>query len=162
MQTCNKCFKELPLTEFHKHPGFPLGVRKTCKACACANSKKWYEENREHHLEVCKEWQKNNRPKILENKRKARAERKKRMEIEYTKTHSDRIKARQRLGYLLYTGEVKKLDHCQVCGCHSEEIEGHHYDYKKPGEVIWVCKSCHGWIHRKYRIHEVEKELATA
>jgi hypothetical protein len=36
--------------------------------------------------------------------------------------------------------------HCQICG-KSGELEGHHADYSKPLEIIWVCKNCHSHIH---------------
>lgn len=161
MQICNKCDRKLPFTDFHKHPGFASGIRKTCKKCACAASKKWYEENREYHLEVCKEWQRKNRKKVI-NYRREKYERTKLLRKEYGKVNPERIEARKKLNSLMRKGEIKKPSQCQVCGNHSEEVEGHHYDYSKPGDVIWVCKSCHGWIHRKYRINEVQSEFKTA
>ena len=38
---------------------------------------------------------------------------------------------------------------CLFCG--SSETEGHHEDYSKPLEVIWLCPKCHAKIHRVFK-----------
>lgn len=42
-------------------------------------------------------------------------------------------------------GDLVPAEHCQKCGCPSEgrALDGHHEDYSKPLEVIWLCRSCH-------------------
>ena len=34
---------------------------------------------------------------------------------------------------------------CQVCG--EKRVDGHHPDYSKPLEVLWLCKVHHNDIH---------------
>lgn len=53
-----------------------------------------------------------------------------------------------RLMRAVYNGTVKKLDHCEHCDS-KDNIHGHHPDYSKPLEVIWLCTSCHGIEHKK-------------
>jgi hypothetical protein len=36
---------------------------------------------------------------------------------------------------------------CSVCKKVSNKIERHHFDYSKPLEVVFVCRSCHRLIH---------------
>jgi len=36
---------------------------------------------------------------------------------------------------------------CEVCG--NQNAEGHHFDYSKPLEVIWLCPVHHKDMHRK-------------
>lgn len=43
-------------------------------------------------------------------------------------------------------GEVVKPTSCSFCG-RSISIEGHHEDYSKPLDVVWLCKKCHRARH---------------
>ena len=45
-------------------------------------------------------------------------------------------------------GTLKRPATCTHCGNPSPEtIQGHHPDYRKPLEVIWLCKKCHRLEH---------------
>jgi len=46
-------------------------------------------------------------------------------------------------------GVLKKSPYCLNCGLISQFIEGHHADYSKPLEVLWLCKECHVKQHLK-------------
>ena len=48
--------------------------------------------------------------------------------------------------YAMKTGRVQKQP-CSVCG--TLKAEGHHPDYFKPLEVVWLCLKHHREIHRK-------------
>ena len=52
--------------------------------------------------------------------------------------------------YAVKTGYLKKPNKCSKCNkiC---KIQGHHKDYEKPLDVIWLCAICHGETHRIYR-----------
>jgi len=55
--------------------------------------------------------------------------------------------ARVRLREALKRNLLIRPDRCSVCdvGC---TPHGHHEDYSKPLEVIWVCPQCHSNIHK--------------
>ncbi len=55
-------------------------------------------------------------------------------------------RARKELSLALYHGKVKKKP-CAVCG-HKITV-GHHFDYRSPLEVIWLCRMHHGAVHRE-------------
>lgn len=40
----------------------------------------------------------------------------------------------------------------KICG-ENTKAHGHHEDYNKPLEVIWMCAKCHLYHHQKYRFH---------
>jgi len=154
MKTCRRCEKSLPLESFHKHSGFKDGRRTTCKECACQESRKYYSNNREKHLETCRDWQKRNPDKVRmyqvvhNNKRTS-------ITKLYKENNPIRVRAQKKLNYAVFKGELQRKEVCQVCGCNDKKIEAHHFDYDKPLEVIWVCTACHGWIHRKHSLRQV-------
>lgn len=61
---------------------------------------------------------------------------------EQTKAHNAMVMAKKE-GILIVP------NNCSMCGNGGLRIEGHHEDYSKPLDVIWVCCKCHTAIHRK-------------
>ena len=76
--------------------------------------------------------------------RKENPEKKKEMNREYAKENPEKIKC-----YKLVYKAVKKgillRKPCQFCS--KEKVQGHHPDYSKPLDVIWLCSSCHKKLH---------------
>lgn len=52
----------------------------------------------------------------------------------------ERIKARHKVSNAIRDGKLFKTA-CAVCG--NIKVEGHHEDYSKPLEVIWLCRKHH-------------------
>lgn len=57
----------------------------------------------------------------------------------------------QALNHAIRKGVVVRPKVCERCGKTHAKINGHHSDYSKPLEVIWVCPQCHADIHREAR-----------
>lgn len=70
-------------------------------------------------------------------------------EIIYRERHPEKIEAQTKLRIAVKKGIVKKLP-CEVCK--SENSQGHHPDYTKPLEVIWLCAVHHTKTHREMLI----------
>lgn len=50
----------------------------------------------------------------------------------------------------LRSGELVRWETCSHCGgppASGQVIDGHHPDYAKPLEVVWLCRSCHQQEH---------------
>jgi hypothetical protein len=54
-------------------------------------------------------------------------------------------KARVFLYTRIRSGKIKR----GICFCGEKKVEGHHEDYSKPLEVIWLCRKHHREKHRK-------------
>lgn len=66
----------------------------------------------------------------------------------YTKPESLRQMswAQQSCNRAIKSGKLNKPDRCERCG-DGGKIIGHHHNYSKPLDVLWLCCSCHGKEH---------------
>ena len=55
-----------------------------------------------------------------------------------------RSKARRALRRAVKMGKVQKFP-CWTCG--DEDVHGHHHDYDKPLDVVWLCNKHHRELH---------------
>lgn len=62
--------------------------------------------------------------------------------------HSPRIMARAALRNAIQLGHLQR-GACRDCG--SGKTEGHHTDYAKPLDVVWLCRRCHLREHKRQR-----------
>lgn len=61
---------------------------------------------------------------------------------------NNRIKrlAKDAVNNAIRSGKLVK----ELCWCGSSKVQGHHEDYNKPLEVIWLCIKHHKELHMKY------------
>jgi len=62
-----------------------------------------------------------------------------------------KVKARSFLRHSVRVGKISKLP-CQICG--NKKSQGHHEDYSKPLEVVWLCQTHHSDLHKQKRINQ--------
>jgi late competence protein required for DNA uptake (superfamily II DNA/RNA helicase) len=51
-------------------------------------------------------------------------------------------KARALLAAAVRRGIIRRPAYCQRCGA-THHMEGHHMDYARPYDVLWLCRRCH-------------------
>ena len=66
------------------------------------------------------------------------------------KKHKEKQNARLVLLYHIKHGNILRPSSCIKCERECKP-HGHHKDYKKPLDVIWVCRRCHMDIHKLLR-----------
>lgn len=76
-------------------------------------------------------------------------------------TRKQRIAANVAVGRAIKDGRLVKPDACEGCGVKAwvpgdngarrfeRRLHAHHFDYSLPLEVVWICTSCHGTVHRR-------------
>ena len=62
--------------------------------------------------------------------------------------YKEKVLARVKVNEAIRTGKLVKPNECSVCYQQEMRIVGHHPDYSKPLEVIWLCDVCHKAIHK--------------
>lgn len=63
---------------------------------------------------------------------------------QYRKKNPEKYAAHSAVGNAVRDGKLHKKP-CLMCG--AEKVVGHHVDYSKPLDVIWLCQGCHKLIH---------------
>lgn len=60
-----------------------------------------------------------------------------------------KISARQAARTAVTSGKLVRPKYCTSC-LNECTPQGHHPDYSKPLEVMWLCRSCHAQQHNNY------------
>lgn len=134
MKKCNKCGKVT--SEYYKHPLTKDGFMGKCKSCSKLSSK----ENRTEKLDYYREYD------------RARGSRQDYSYfINYRKTNKEKYIAHNKVNNAIRDGKLFKPEKCSICK-KKKRIIGHHEDYSKPLDVIWMCQGCHKQHHAKEQI----------
>ena len=68
-------------------------------------------------------------------------------------TKQVRLRARDSLFKAIKNGTVVRPNTCSVCEKRNKYIYGHHEDYFRPLDVLWVCPTCHKTLFHQKRRH---------
>ena len=99
--------------------------------------------SKESSIKSSRKYSRANRDAVLANKRRYYAENSEEMRAArraYYHKNIVRSKAHKAVSQALKSGTLSKVP-CRDCG--AVKVEGHHEDYNKPLDVIWLCHSCH-------------------
>ena len=132
MKTCFKCSQAKPLSDYYKHNRMADGHLNKCKEC----TKKDSDENFKKKM-LDPKWA------IKERERQRKKEEQRRNDglvKKYEKKKYIKPIANTILGNANRSGSVKRMP-CEICG--SKKSEGHHEDYSKPLDVVWLCSRHH-------------------
>lgn len=181
---CNTCKQMLPLSAFHKRPTNRDGLTCRCKQCTSAYSAAYREKKGEQHLSrrrelyalrrdkeraILRERYAQDPEKYRELNRKYRERYRNRpwdrlaQQNEYRRAkrllEPEKFKARTALTNAVKAGKIQRRP-CVVCG--GLKSEGHHEDYSKPLDVVWLCRKHHMERHRKYPGKQQEQQAEEA
>lgn len=133
---CIKCRKTKETTDYYKMSSGRL--RKKCKSCYTNQVLNWQKKLPPNTLRgYIKKYSQTPKGKRAINQASRIA----------SKKFPEKWKARSELRYAVKIGLIKKLNFCQLCE-KIKPLQGHHPDYAKPLEVLWLCSGCHKKVHR--------------
>jgi hypothetical protein len=142
---CPKCGVTKPATDFPRHSRRPDDrTFWRCKRCKVEAEKKRRRERPELGARRRAQERKYRAERYARGVRQKRQRRQRNYRTKQHRANCAAQKLARRFG---------KPTTCADCGKSFEpkQIHGHHEDYDKPKEVIWICYKCHGIRHRKYR-----------
>jgi hypothetical protein len=124
--------------------------------------KEWHKKNKIQHNLRNKKWHLENPERIKEFQKKHRKTEKyritaKRINTKYRRNNKMKIFVQKKLQRAVQGRKITKPSVCDICeneyniNC----IGGHHEDYSKPYNVIWLCGKCHGLYHRGLCIESI-------
>ncbi len=137
------CCKRIKFSnEFYKNSSKKDGLATECKACKKISDKK-YGQN--YYLK--------NKEKIKQrNKKYGQTEKgkevRKRIKKNFRKNHLEQCRSYDIFCNAIERGKIKRPNKCDQCFKKCKP-DGHHIDYNKPLEVVWLCRQCHSNEHRK-------------
>ena len=144
MKTCSGCKKSKLESNFYrtKNGGF-----RKCKDCIKEQCSIWGKKNRKIITSNTRRWREQNPEKARlqsynnywKNKDKFLSIERKRM-----KAYPEKRRATNAINNGIRDGKIKR-EKCIYC---SKTGEGHHPDYSKPLEVLWLCRSHHIRLHK--------------
>jgi len=140
-KVCNKCGKRKQLNEFHLQGRGLLGRKAACAECKNSAQSEHWRANKELMRGKHLIYRKNN----LQGCKKASEK--------HRRANLDKAAAHATLERAITTRKIKKPNRCSSCGGKrvSTEIHGHHEDYSKPLDVMWLCTACHASLHQEKR-----------
>jgi hypothetical protein len=119
---CSQCKLELPLTNFGRDKQTKTGRLHKCRSCRSDDYYGDHEKNLGYRRERRKHW----------NLRDTRTPEQKRVHATFQNA--------------VRVGKLVRPETCQKCGAGCVP-DGHHKDYARPLDVLWLCRACHKAEH---------------
>lgn len=68
--------------------------------------------------------------------------------VQWRRDHPEAYRAQTAVNNAVRDRRLKK-EPCSICGT-TEHVHGHHKDYSKPLDVVWLCAKCHHRVHATF------------
>jgi hypothetical protein len=133
MKTCSTCKISQPLSNFQKCVTRKDGHQYRCRECQNALTRA--------------AWHKNGDKNRARNRAYKRTEAGLDSSSRWSKSNREKRNAQKMVQVAVLSGKLVRKP-CVKCG---DKAEGHHEDYSKPLDVVWLCQAHHAERHRELR-----------
>ena len=138
---CTSCKVPKPITDFYasKHK---IGHTYYCKECFKQTTRDYGRTN--YPLISVRKSLYSKRPEVVRRRNEWHSKYKKKPNVAKKRAANDAIK------WAVRTGKIQRHAQCQLCEEKTKTHAHHHLGYAKEHRlhVIWLCRVCHGLIHR--------------
>ena len=146
MKTCFKCHQTKPLDEYYRHSAMGDGHLNKCKECTKNDAEARRAIKTKDPVWVACELVRH-RAKAAKYRAMGHVgPRNNKSNHIWRAKNPEKRSAHAQVSQALRAGVLRKTP-CVVCG--DVRVHGHHEDYTKPLDVIWLCSACHGRAHRR-------------
>ena len=166
---CKECKQVKSLGDFYRHKSCKDGRNTYCKPCDNLRSRVRYKANKVLECEKYKKRYKDDiefsdkKRAVSKMRRGKYPEKVKKEHDNWVKLNKDKIsitakrwrdKNKHKIVTHLAIFKATRSDlvikpkNCSVCK-DATNLHGHHKDYSKPLDVVWVCCKCHANIHKE-------------
>lgn len=135
---CSKCRAEKPMDCFSPDKRASDGKQSQCRQCM----NEWRKENgkkirsSERYKSRMREWLKTEKGKKL----------KRRQFDKWVRANPQKRQAQSVVNNAIASGQIERAP-CVICGAENN-VHGHHDNYARPIDVIWLCPTHHHERHR--------------
>ena len=147
-KTCRRCGKIKSLTDYYVHPQMGDGRLNICKECKRSDTREYIAT----HKEQVRKYEKSRAclPHRIKARKhyattKAGKEALARASAKYALRYPGKRQAHIKVGNAIRDGRLTKAP-CEVCGS-TIKVHGHHDDYSRPLDVVWLCPTHHKERH---------------
>ena len=150
-KVCSKCLISKDRSEFSVRKASYDGLAPGCKKCMSDYDKmRGQTENRK---QWCRDREKT--PASKERRKNwLKTEAGKKYALRQTRTcrakYPEKNLARKRLLNAILSRKITRPETCSYCKIDCIP-HGHHHDYSKPLDVVWLCRKCHNELHAKIK-----------
>lgn len=140
---CSVCKVIQPLADFIGDKRRSYGKSSRCKKCDLRKQQDYFQTEGGKKVQA----------RLARNqynvRREANLQRRKRNRKPSAPRDAFKDAARREMSNAIRSGHLVRPESCEACK-KMGRIHGHHEDYSKPLDVIWLCVQCHMARHRKY------------
>lgn len=160
-----KCGQIKPLSAFEMRKDGKDGHRNECRYCRKERKRLYHQANKEKQNQKSHIYYQNNRVDVIKKNTSYKNEHPEQNKVysqeyyrrnkvnvlkrtsEYKVLFPEKSKAHQILNDAISLNKLTKDICCEICDSTTRKLNGHHYDYSKPLDVIWLCRKCHLALH---------------
>lgn len=145
---CSRCKEIKDVSEFYRRDGTPGRYTSHCKSCQAK-----YRQTAGYkalHRKADEKWRRTEKGRLYNRaqcKKYNQTEGYKKSINKWRAAHPERRAAHIKFAHAIAGNKIKRPSVCSACKVQCTP-EGHHPDYSKPLDVIWLCRQCHVDLHR--------------